>query len=486
MTAHPPKTSALLALEAGLLSEEGRRRLQRHLEQCEGCRRHHAALVLYDRLRRAAATQPAPELDWGRLEAALRAAAHDASSRARRGALARRLVRPAVYTGVLAAAAAWLLWLDARPEPTPASPVVSRSSPTTEPADAPSRSAAPEELRAMLVAVAGEVRLAETLADVGAIWSQGQRLATGQQAQAHVLLMEGTALVAGAQTSMTALRLARDEIRLELETGEVSSAVARRTPPLRYVVSAGSLEAHVRGTLFRVARDDSELAVDVTEGIVELVRDGTRIAWLQAPASWTSSARGARLARAPRPPSCTDESCTRWPVLRLPAPRAPARWTVGEATLHDVGAIAMRVPAGELSVELFDGRRTLRTTAVIGEAGLTLRPDALRPTEPAVREGWLAPELIASVVRAGRPGLMRCRDAVSRGGLEATGSYVLTITVDGLGAVSRVRVERTDGPVHDELARCLRSEIERWDFPPPRGGPVTFTQPLRFATRVSR
>ena len=90
---HAPKLRALAALDAGLLSPEGERRLRAHLATCAICREAHAAMQVYGvlageaRVDDALARRP---IDFERMELPLRRAARSQAARARRGRFLRR------------------------------------------------------------------------------------------------------------------------------------------------------------------------------------------------------------------------------------------------------------------------------------------------------------------------------------------------------------------------------------------------------------
>ncbi|NOY94067.1 MAG: zf-HC2 domain-containing protein, partial [Deltaproteobacteria bacterium] len=102
MSAHAPKIRALLAYEAGELSQAGRERLERHLAGCDICREQWVAMQTYGELSQAIRAAEIPSLDYGRMELALRREARAHTKGTGRGATwAVLALAAAVLLGVL-------------------------------------------------------------------------------------------------------------------------------------------------------------------------------------------------------------------------------------------------------------------------------------------------------------------------------------------------------------------------------------------------
>jgi len=103
---HPPKLGALMAYDADVLSDDGRRRVEAHLSGCDTCREALAAMHVYDTLLADVANEPAPAIDYPRMELPLRREARQTATKIEDMT---RIV-PATFLAV-AAAALLFLWV---------------------------------------------------------------------------------------------------------------------------------------------------------------------------------------------------------------------------------------------------------------------------------------------------------------------------------------------------------------------------------------
>ncbi len=112
--------------------------------------------------------------------------------------------------------------------------------------------------------------------------------------------------------------------------------------------------------------------------------------------------------------------------------------------------------------------------------GATLVPEA-----PPAQEGYLPAALIAPPVRAGMRNLQACHRQEARRGQPPSGIFSLRVTIGLTGRVRRAQlIQRAGEPPSNRFRQCVTQEAQRWSFPPPTGGTVTFDQPLRFTTRM--
>lgn len=477
---HAPKTAALLAYDADLLSPEGDRRVEAHLASCEVCARELASIRAFESLAADVREQTPAAPEWDKIEFSLR---REARSQARKKA-------PGPSRGVafiaLAAAAALAVWTSL-PSETPVV-IVPGADVVEGLAQAPAPEVPePEEERLAVVvtAVAGDVLWgsdAESLA-VGDIITEGARLVTPADASVHLRLADGTGAVLGSDTVLIASRLRPSGIELTLETGRVASEVATGTP---YAVHVDDLRVEVRGTRFEVLSGEAT-TVRLEEGVVAIVSADGEETLLEAPAVWTRGSGLQALAQdasaLPRPRGIALGAAT-WPTLNLPALADVARWQVDGTDFGAAGRIALRAPTGEIQVTAWDaaGHSRSATITVAAEGGSLAEADLAGET-PQAREGHLPREAIQGVVRQGLWGLRRCFNNTlkRRPDLRSAGSYTLRITVGRSGAVSRVRFRGEQPP--SMLASCITNDTERWVFPSPSGGAVTFDLPVNLTAR---
>ena len=118
---------------------------------------------------------------------------------------------------------------------------------------------------------------------------------------------------------------------------------------------------------------------------------------------------------------------------------------------------------------------------VVGQDGVAIDADDLQAEPPRVREGYLPEDDIRDTVQRGLVRLRQCYEQGLRERPDLEGHLTVRITVGLDGSVSRVRV--VGGDVPDGMQQCVRNYSERWTFPPPRGGFVTFDVPLAFGAR---
>jgi ferric-dicitrate binding protein FerR (iron transport regulator) len=207
------------------------------------------------RLVRDARAEPAPELDWARLEQRLLVEA------GRSAAPAKRSGYPYAW-GALAVAAAVVLWLFGTHPRTAVSPAPDAS-----------------------MEISGPLRQLADTDEVGTRYEATTREVTVRHVdRAKWTLAKGSsALLAGKG----------DVIRVQLERGSVLSEVVPNPKPETFVVEAAGVRVAVHGTVFRVALEGGRVLVDVREGTVGVGPLGDTPAFLlKAPAHGNFAADG--------------------------------------------------------------------------------------------------------------------------------------------------------------------------------------------------
>jgi ferric-dicitrate binding protein FerR (iron transport regulator) len=472
---HPPKLGALFAYDADVLSDDGRRRLESHLQDCEVCTEALASMQVYEALRADVAEQPIPVPDWARMELPLRREARrSGQSIADQGRIA-----PAVCLGV-AAAALLFVWIAGHTDHEGYAHRRGLIEQAPAPIEAPR-----DDVLAQLTLLAGSVHVDDTLAEtLGMEVGAGASVRVGRRSEAHFRVASGTGFVVGAHTEVAFSELADGRVRLDLAHGTVSSEVAHLSYGDRYEVRAGAYLVRVRGTRFSVTRKVEDVAVRVEEGVVEVVHEGRIHAVIEAPGTWRS---GFAIWHSDtvQEPVAISEGADEWPILAIPLEPDAMRVRVGRAE-YDVGSLAMRVRPGETEIQVHGPGGALLTQRLvtIGANGAISEGDTLNPDAPEARAGFLAPALIAPPVRAGMRQLEGCHRQEARRGQPPSGVFALRVTIGLSGAVQRAQlIQRRGEPPSPEFQRCVIDEARSWLFPSPTGGTVTFDQPLRFTTR---
>ncbi|HEX7480444.1 MAG TPA: AgmX/PglI C-terminal domain-containing protein [Polyangiales bacterium] len=480
--AHEPKLRALEALQAQRLSAAGRARLRRHLERCELCETTLRGLRVHTQLT-AAVRASAPQVDFARMELAMRQHARAAARRS-------RLTRFALPAAAVAVAAAVLLVLMLRPtQRTP--------QPLARPAAVQKVSPAQPEAAsvvAMLTALRGTATVVGTDGSEQRLTldrpvREGERIALAADAEVHVRLGTDTAMALGPAARVGLQRLREHETFIDLLEGSVTSQVRHLQPGERYVVHALGYAVSVVGTHFSVSVDDDQLHVAVEQGHVVVTDAQDRVVGdVIGPGSFeVATGTRAGIDAALVKPRVAGVPGTAWPALSLPQWPSVATWQVDGSSFAASGQLAMRVPAGDvtLTAQLTDGR--LRKTLVrVPAEGLRVEEDVLRrllrANDDEAREaGTLKPDAIMSVVQAGLPGLQRCYELSLKQRPDVSGRLTLRIAVDAAGRVTRVTPRGDAGGVPEDLVTCIRTGAERWRFPPPGASGITFDAPIRLS-----
>jgi hypothetical protein len=535
VTAHPPKIAALIAHREGALSDAGRARIERHLASCPECRRARATIALYDDTASAIRATAAPALDWEKMERALAReiassgpAGPDASAPATGTAEPRRAstdteagapatartistvdrrARGATRTrwAALAIAAVVLLGVWAWPRRVPEELAHDAPIPAAVPELEPSAAPAPLTASVTLIAGRSTARIAgeELPLSVGDALVEGASIATAARSELHLSIDRSTAsergLALGPSSAATLSRMREDAIEIALEGGTIASV----TPPTgersaRYAVLAAAHRFEAHGTRFEVELEaptegapigvgseaiPGALFLAVTEGSVAVHRPDGTVVIVTAPGTWSS--RGAGRAT----PEVREVRGLGEPEggarLALSHPDV-VRWEIDGQSFDGAGAVELRVRQGEHAIVALDASgRAFRTVATVGGNGLTLgtRDIAIEPMRHQ-RAGYLPPADIEGVVRRGMLRMRACYEHAMRDAPDLGGSLMMRITIGLEGEVTRAQV--VGGDVPEGLQTCVRGQAERWMFPPPEGGPLTFEVPLSFAARSTQ
>jgi len=474
MTEHAPKTAALIAYTSGLLSPEGRGRVDRHLATCEVCRHELAAIQAYDSLIEEVQSSQLPKIDFESMELPLQREA-EAISRQMVAQKKRRSALPYVALAIAAAVGlALFAWPRLQPDEAPvAEPAPVEAPEPEEAAPAPVES---PTLTPVVTLAAGEARRVEgdqtvDLA-VGDALDEGATLATGDDGELHVRLSDGTGVRLASATRLSLERTREDGIRLALEGGSVAQQVAPLSNGSTFVVLCAGYEVEVTGTRFVVSYLDEVVGVDLSEGsLVVRDPDGGETA-LRAPARWRSRGGIDGEPDAPTVRAAASPRVSPTPVTL--ADERLVRWSVDGIEVETEGALSLGLAPGEHTVRGWDLRgRVYTATLPVGEAPVALETDAMTPQAPRVRAGHLEEAQIRQVMgRAMRP-FRQCYERWSRNHSGIVRGR-LRITVGMMGDVERVQVLGVDD---DSLSSCIRNHGMRLNFPSP-GGSVSFEAPL--------
>jgi hypothetical protein len=471
---HAPKFLALEAYAGGLLSTRATAQVERHLARCAECRQALAQVRAYAVLREdARAEQPAAP-SWEQLEAALANAPQVAPAPARRKS--GRLI--ALAWPLLAVAATLAIaWLG-------------RSGPLAldgaQPVARPAATPAPEAPKLIgwvsLLAGSASIEHAGTRNPVtlDTPIQEGDTLRTAAAAQLHVAFGVETGFALAPESELQIRRLRVGETELALAAGRLTNQVQKLAERASYRVHVDALTASVRGTRFWVAHS-AEPSVFVSEGRVEISRDGQLLAMLEAGHGYPA----ARFADKARPEGAPvhvmpASGANSFALVLPPLPTLHA-WLVDGAPVSPAGTLAMRLPPGPTQLQFEDLRSQIRSIQVDLNAPLTaLEPAALSEliAPKAIPTGYLRPEQISPVVRSAIEPLRRCYERNLRVEPKLESKFALRMRVSAEGRVVRSEVD-AKAKLPLDLERCIEMETYKLIFPKPEGGgPVSFEVPL--------
>lgn len=529
MSTHQPKWGALEALEQGLLSREGQRRIESHLRSCTVCARAHAAMTAYAGARTAMQREHVGLADdaWDRLARAIERDASDpasvghaapttrpsltpgselgsepgvepgsideedlANAYERISTEVRLTPAPAVSVGMadrvlelrarerqdhawsiaatLAAAACFALatQLFGGPARGPSGPEAVAAGGHLDVVPTPPD---PVEVAAPLDvhvrAMSGTPHTDEAPLRLGTRVTEGQRCETGEHDSAHFSVGESSGFALSAEGEAVVTRARVDGVQLTLERGALSSTVATGTP---YAVLAPPYTFEVRGTRFSVARRlDGAVSARVAEGSVAVLRGGTVLVLLGPGDEWSSAGP----AFAPEPHVWSPRAGV---TLHVPAPeQSPFVSFEADNVIWDAHSdVVLTVREGaSLRLTFFDarGRATAVHTQPVAE-GSTVEA----PVPSRLVRGHLPAAVLSSVVRAHRGDLDFCVSRAVRMAARELGAVTLGLTITPEGVVSDVQL---GGPgASQPLRACLSAKARAWQFPRPGGSLPVQTQ----------
>ncbi|MFT3922663.1 MAG: AgmX/PglI C-terminal domain-containing protein [Myxococcales bacterium] len=482
MTLHRPKQMALEAYAQRRLSGAGKLRVERHLRACLACQQMLDTIFTYEDLRAEAVHEPAVELSWERLEQALDQAPSEGRTPARPAAPAAPKVSGkliALAWPVLALAATFVfgyLALSERHAPEVARPSVPQTLPQPV-AEAASHG------WITLVAAGAELEIAgqRTPAQPGQLVPEGARILTRQGAEVHVALAGGSGIIVEAESEIEIARLREHSVQLNVRAGAVFQQVRKLAPDERYEVAFGPYVARVHGTRFQVAHG-AHSSVSVTEGRVGVYQGDQMIADLNAGQNWSSEPSEPPAPNRDRKVHAAEPGSETWPTLALPPVANVIAWRVDDTTVSALGGLAMRMPAGDVTLKYEDARGRERALSLqVAPEGSALEEQHIRDLIAAQNDprGHLDPEQIAPVVRAGLDSLRRCYERGLKRDPRLVGKLLLSIRVAPDGHVARATLDSGDGPALPlDVESCIQGEARSWMFPRPTGGFVVFEVPL--------
>lgn len=470
---HTPKIAALIALDEGLLSPPGKRRLERHLAGCAICRSARASVRALEVLTTEARDQEWPEPQWGQMELALAREARAVATHIRH---VRQSSRYPVM-GMLAAAAVIVVIVSQ----------VAEGPSFDHRTGGPRAPAAVQDdgsvIEGSVVAVSGVVHVDRVRVEPGTVLREGARLSVAPTgARVHARLTTDTGLVALPGTTVDFDRLREHAVVLGLATGEVASQVRHLGDGERYEVRAGDYLVRVRGTRFSVRRLGDEVAVTVDEGFVEVSDRSAVLALVHAPGTWVSSPSmiATPLGGVAAPRALSADSA-RWPLVTLPQASNIGAWMVDGAPFEAGGALRMRAPVGPLPIIATDLHGIPMSFVYdVGSNGGAVDISRLTFGAPGHLEphrGVLSQAEMRAVVRAGAIPLQYCWESALRlqPNLSEHAASV-RVTIDASGHVEHSSVD-VGGASNARLDACIASHVMGWEFPPPHG-PMTFQFPL--------
>jgi anti-sigma factor RsiW len=477
---HTPKTAALEAYAASLLSEGSTLHLEKHLASCDICQRELASIRAYDALREEVRASKPDAVDWNRMELSL---AREARAQAKATkAKASRPMWIAGATGFLAAAAAGLIWMQSQAaHPIATSPTPPTATPVQLADTQPP--AMREPMRGVVALRVGSASRDGAEIQVGAAL-QGGTLETGTASQLHAQLLPSTE--SAEPVGMLALAASSSLALVAPETNESEANVLRLTRGRATVESFhGESRIVVLADSHRIVIEAARCTIELSDGALSIAA-GPEGSVIVDETPITASPDGARTWSTPGAAAIAPDTflaSLEGPLLTL-SRDAIVRFEVDGVAIEGGPNLAMHVTAENHHVRAFDANgRLYEADVLVGADGASLTPEELAPHRVRI-EGFLTPEEITPVVRGSQRALQHCYEQALRLQPELGGARVVArVTLDAEGAVHRIRLDNENVPASVEA--CINQEAAQWHFPPP-GGPMSFELPLRFATTSGR
>lgn len=448
-------------LWAGKVGDAERSQMEVHADGCRACARTRQRVTRASDSFVSIRSQSAPEVPWD----SIRARVHWSVSTSRRAALRQR---PPAWGWLIGATVAGVVAALASGTSAPVSApvaVMPLAAPVVASVAAPAAALVGLVSRASGDVMIDGVRPGDLFARaVG----PGNILATGE-GRVDVQFGDKSAFALGPRSTLELRRFDAHTIELAVD-GTVDLAVAPRAEGQRFLVAAGDHVIEVRGTQFRVVRENGAVSVSCRHGLVAVGDPDRGDKVMVSAERRLHIPSGAPVSSSQVVPLTADELA----VLVHATPLALPLWDP---------ALAQSSAPLEIATS---GRRNVRVDGVeLGLAPLRVRVMPGRHTVEAAdaagrfrRAGWVdvaaahgarvdvpaEPPASNSItdrrrqLRAGidQPRLARCMRSIAKAGL--TDTYVqIELSVDPQGAVGFLNVIDTDLP--SETASCVREVL---------------------------
>jgi hypothetical protein len=113
-------------------------------------------------------------------------------------------------------------------------------------------------------------------------------------------------------------------------------------------------------------------------------------------------------------------------------------------------------------------------------------PPEAKPVDPGISmtgaptRGTLPKAVVDEKLQSAQPGISACYQRALQSKPALRGSVDVTFVVGTDGKVAHIDAAEGDGALPDaEAVRCILQEIQKLEFPPPRGGRVFLSYPLK-------
>jgi hypothetical protein len=495
-------------LELGKVTPAERARMDQHAASCSRCARARDRITASRASFPTIASAPGPELRWDHIGARIYwSVSSERRAKERTGeTLALPRQRPARRWWIAApvaaalAAASWFGYARlTADEPRHAAPAI---------AVTPDREPVPVELVEIPPApLTGVVTLAQGAVDIDGVTATTELFDHAVVARsvihtaagrASIQFGDGSAFAVGPETTLTVRRFDATGVELVVD-GEVAVEVTHRAANQRFAVLAGDRVVEVRGTAFRVERQDGRTTVSCQHGVVAVSTAETSVDVVGG--RWLSVADGEPLLAQ----AVTPLDATRLNALMTAAPHQLPAWADASALGHTTRPLSVAarvgrsvrvdgevVGAGPLALRVMSGRHLVEAERAPGRWAPGEWVDAQETRiEPghAIDQAKTAVEAAPPTSRAAitarrhqlRAGLDRdqlrgCVRALEKQGFVAGSYIVLELGVDASGAVQWLNVGDTNLPT--AAAACVRDVAAQVSFP--RGGTASLTERVEF------
>jgi hypothetical protein len=486
----------LIGLMVGTLSPKDREKVRLHLCECSSCKQALERLQGLSELCRSIGQEPPPNLPWRQIEAQIhwKLSQHEHKKGASRRTAWRRMVwrmapaAAALSIAVLSGAILGHFLFGKSPIP-PRSMEAAFSRPI--PRRAPLRN---EELAAMITLLHGDVRLEgsdgeELPLSISRPLLQKDSVLT-RQGQVALQWTEKSGLLLFESSKVELRRLLALDQELVLSRGKMWIHAERQREEQAFSVSAHGFRASVRGTFFSIAVDESQIEVEVFEGLVVLESE-----LLNLPPREIAAGQSVRYSfdEAARPALLSSLSSMEPSLLNL------QRWTTFQRVMAATGVLVVesqpprtdvkidslllgqtpltfRTPLGRHLLELWrDGKLLKQQWVVVQPIPKTFAFD-LRLQLGVPRPSRL-PDGFQELLRRHSTQVRACYERQLKGNPTLAGKLTLRLAIDAEGRVQNVSLAN-DTFTDPWVGQCALSAAQRWTFPP--GNEVELVYPFIF------